>query len=104
MLGAPDDDCRTSSPSYDVDRVIVAYSRDRHEDLVELIRELRGCPVQIDVVPRLFDAVAPERPSTRSRACRCIGLTPARIPRSSRLLKRAIDVVGASLLLLLRCR
>jgi exopolysaccharide biosynthesis polyprenyl glycosylphosphotransferase len=86
---------------YDVDRVIVAYSRDRHEDLVHLIRVLRMLPVQIDVAPRLFDAMTPRVSMHTIEGFPLFGLTPARIPRSSRLLKRTIDVVVASLLLLL---
>jgi exopolysaccharide biosynthesis polyprenyl glycosylphosphotransferase len=84
-----------------IDRVIVAYSRDRHQDLVDLIRYLRTLPVQIDVAPRLFDAMTPRASVYTIEGFPVFGLTPARIPRSSRFLKRALDVVGASLLLLL---
>jgi exopolysaccharide biosynthesis polyprenyl glycosylphosphotransferase len=86
---------------HDVDRVIVAYSRDRHEDLVHLIRLVRTLPVQIDVAPRLFDAMTPRVSVHTIEGFPLFGLTPARIPRSSRFLKRSLDVVGASFLLLL---
>jgi exopolysaccharide biosynthesis polyprenyl glycosylphosphotransferase len=86
---------------HDVDRVVVAYSRDRHEDLIKLIRVLRTLPVQIDVAPRLFDAITPRVSVHTIEGFPLFGLTPARIPRSSRFLKRTIDVVGASFLLLL---
>jgi exopolysaccharide biosynthesis polyprenyl glycosylphosphotransferase len=85
---------------YAVDRVIVAFSRDRHEDLVDLIRTLRGLTVQIDVTPRLFDAMTPRVSMHTIEGFPIFGLTPARIPRSSRLLKRAVDLLVASLLLL----
>jgi len=100
MLGVPDTIADVVA-EHDVDRVIVAYSRDRHEDLVHLIRVLRGLPVQIDVAPRLFDAMTPRVSLHTIEGFPLFGLTPARIPRSSRFLKRTIDVVGASLLLLL---
>lgn len=99
VLGVPDT-IRDVVDQYAVDRVIVAYSRDRHEDLVDLIRVLRTLPVQIDVAPRLFDAMTPRVSMHTIEGFPLFGLTPARIPRSSRLLKRTIDVVGASLLLL----
>src|SRR3989442_3818691 len=38
----------------DIDRVIVAFSRDRHEQMLELVRALRHRDIQIDVVPRLY--------------------------------------------------
>ena len=100
LLGTPDDIADVVARN-DVDRVIVAYTRDRHEDLVNLIRILRGLSVQIDVAPRLFDAMTPRVSVHTLEGFPMFGLTPARIPRSSRLLKRTIDVVGASLLLLL---
>jgi exopolysaccharide biosynthesis polyprenyl glycosylphosphotransferase len=84
-----------------IDRVIVAYSRDRHEDLVHLIRMLRTLPVQIDVAPRLFDAMTPRASVHTIEGFPMFGLTPARIPRSSRFLKRTLDVVVASVLLLI---
>src|SRR4029079_10717589 len=86
---------------HDVDRVVVAYSRDRHEDLIKLIRVLRTLPVQIDVAPRLFDAMTPRVSVHTIEGFPLFGLTPARIPRSSRFLKRTIDVAVALLLLLL---
>ena len=86
---------------YDVDRVIVAYSRDRHEDIVDMIRVLRTLPVQIDVAPRLFDAMTPRVFVHTIEGFPLFGLTPARIPRSSRFLKRTLDVLVASVLLLL---
>jgi len=85
----------------DVDRVIIAYSRDENGSLLELIRTLRRLSVQIDVVPRLFDAVTPRVSMHMVEGFPLLGLTPARIPRSSRLLKRTVDVVGASVLFLL---
>jgi exopolysaccharide biosynthesis polyprenyl glycosylphosphotransferase len=100
VLGVPDMIADVVE-QHEVDRVIVAYSRDRHEDLVDLIRVLRMLPVQIDVAPRLFDAMTPRVSMHTIEGFPLFGLTPARIPRSSRFLKRTIDVVGASLLLLL---
>jgi len=100
VLGVPDTIADVVE-QYDVDRVIVAYSRDRHEDIVDLIRVLRTLPVQIDVAPRLFDAMTPRVSMHTIEGFPLFGLTPARIPRSSRFLKRTIDVVAASFLLLL---
>ena len=100
LLGSLDEIVDVVS-EHDVDRVIVAYSHDRPEDLVNLIRFLRTLPVQIDVAPRLFDAMTPRVSVHTIEGFPVFGLTPARMPRSSRFLKRTVDVVGASLLLLL---
>ena len=85
----------------EVDRVIVAFSQDRDEQFLELVRALRVHDVQIDVVPRLFDTVGPNSSVHTIEGLSVISVAPVRISRSSRLLKRSIDVVGASALLLL---
>jgi exopolysaccharide biosynthesis polyprenyl glycosylphosphotransferase len=84
-----------------VDRVIVAFSKDHHEELLAAIRSLQGQDVQIDVVPRLFEAVSPTAPVHGVEGLPLLNIAPMRIPRSSRLMKRSMDIVGASLLLAL---
>jgi exopolysaccharide biosynthesis polyprenyl glycosylphosphotransferase len=86
---------------HSVDRVIIAFSRESNEDLLELVRTLGKENVQIDVVPRLFDAVNPRASVHMVEGLPLVGLTPARIPRSSRFLKRCLDVIAASVLLAL---
>jgi exopolysaccharide biosynthesis polyprenyl glycosylphosphotransferase len=85
----------------DVDRVIVAFSQDHHEESLAAIRSLKRHDVQIDVVPRLFEAVSPTTPVHGVEGLPLLSVAPARIPRSSRLIKRSLDIVGASLLLAL---
>ena len=43
----------------DVERVIVAFSNDSHEETLELLRSVKDLEVQIDIVPRLFEFVGP---------------------------------------------
>jgi exopolysaccharide biosynthesis polyprenyl glycosylphosphotransferase len=85
----------------DVDRVIVAFSQDGHEQMLRVIRGLHEHNVQIDVVPRLFEAVSPSAPVHSVEGLPLLAVSPARIPRSSRLLKRLVDVVGAAVALAL---
>lgn len=84
-----------------IDRVIVAFSRQSPDETLRLISSLRSCAVQIDIVPRLFEIVGPNAVVHTLEGLPVVGLAPARIGRSSRLLKRIIDVVGATLLLIL---
>ena len=84
-----------------VDRVIVAFSQERHAETLQLIGALREHDVQVDVVPRLFEALTASTAIHGIEGLPLLGLTPARIPRSSRLLKRSVDLIGASILLAL---
>jgi exopolysaccharide biosynthesis polyprenyl glycosylphosphotransferase len=79
-----------------VDRVIVAFSNDSHEKLLPLVRSLRDIGVQVDVVPRLFDVIGPKTEVHTVEGIPLVGLPPASIPRTSRALKRALDLVGAT--------
>ena len=84
-----------------VDRVVIAFAGESSEQLLELVRALRRLEVQIDVVPRLFEVVGPNVDLHSVEGIALLGLRPAKLSRSSRLVKRAVDVAGASLLLLL---
>lgn len=85
----------------EVDRVVFAFSSFSDAEMLELIRSLRTADVQIDIVPRLFDVVAPNAAMHSVEGLALIGLPPMRMSRSSAAIKRAIDVAGASVLLLL---
>ena len=79
----------------DIERVIIAFSDADHEELLKMIRELRKLDVQIDVVPRLFEIVGPNAGIHAFEGLSLVGLPPARMSPSSRLLKRALDYVVA---------
>jgi exopolysaccharide biosynthesis polyprenyl glycosylphosphotransferase len=98
ILGGPTELKRIIS-DHGINRVIIAFSRATHEDLLELVHQLGSEQVQIDVVPRLFDAVNPRASVHMVEGLPLVSLTPARLPRSSRFLKRCIDVGIASVLI-----
>ena len=100
LIGRPPDLARIVRHR-DVDRVILAFSQDRHEQLLQIIRDLSRDEVQIDVVPRLFEAVSPAAPVYGIEGLPLLSAGATRIPRSSRLLKRSVDLLGSSLLLAL---
>jgi exopolysaccharide biosynthesis polyprenyl glycosylphosphotransferase len=86
---------------HQVDRVIFAFSDDRHGELLHLIRQLREAGVQVDLVPRLFEVIGPKVDIHTVEGVSVIGLPPLRPSRSARAIKRSMDLVGASILLFL---
>ena len=84
-----------------VERVIIAFSNDSHGAMLELIRALEGLNIQIDVVPRLFEIVGPKISIHTIESLPLVGIPPTRLPRSSRIVKRMIDVVVSGTLLVL---
>jgi len=84
----------------DVERVVIAFSNEPVSELLSLLRQLRQFPVQIDLVPRLFELVGPRLTMHAVEGLPLLGLPPNRASRTSRMIKRAIDVVVASIALL----
>ena len=85
----------------DVDRVIVAFSREPDAATMEVVRELRDDEVTVDVVPRLFELVGLRASMHVLEGLPLVCVPPARLSRSSLLIKRIIDMVIASTTLVL---
>ena len=100
VLGSPDDIAGLVR-RHSVERAIVAFSNDSHDLLVDLVRELRDLNVQVDLVPRLFEAVGPVAGVHLVEGLPLVGLAPAQRSRFAWDVKRAVDVVVASALLVL---
>jgi exopolysaccharide biosynthesis polyprenyl glycosylphosphotransferase len=84
-------------PAFGVERVVVAFSNETHEETLELIHSLRDFDIQLDLVPRLFEIVGPRVGLHSVEGLPLLGLPPTRVSRSSRMIKRAIDFTGALL-------
>ncbi|MGZ4358041.1 MAG: sugar transferase [Gaiellaceae bacterium] len=83
-----------------IQRVIVAFSRDEPQKTLQVVRSLRD-QVHVDLVPRLFEVVGPSSEMHTFEALPILALPPVTLDPSSMLLKRAIDITAASLLLIL---
>jgi len=81
----------------DVERVIVAFSNEPHDEMLALVRTLRALNVQVDLVPRLFESVGPNVRLHTVEGLPLIGLPPVRISPLSQHLKRGVDIVCASI-------
>ena len=100
VLGAPRDLSRILSEN-EVDRVVVAFSSERHEELAELVHSARSFGVHVDVVPRLFDTIGPVGDVNHVEGFPLVSLYRSTHSRGARLTKRAIDVFGSAVLLAL---
>lgn len=82
---------------FDVERVIVAASGDSTEEAVDLVHALKQFDVQIDVVPRLFEVIGHNVGFHSVEGIPLLGLPPFELSRSSRFLKRFLDIALACL-------
>jgi exopolysaccharide biosynthesis polyprenyl glycosylphosphotransferase len=85
----------------DVERVIIAFSNDPHEAHLDLIRELNALDVQVDIVPRLFEVLSPSIDFHTVEGVPVCSLRPLRLSRSSRLVKRLVDLLLSAIGLVL---
>ena len=84
-----------------VDRVIVAFLRNSHEQMLELIRKLTPLGVEIELVPRYFEVISPAADIDPVEGLPLLRLGSPRISRMSRVIKRTIDIVGGTIALVL---
>jgi exopolysaccharide biosynthesis polyprenyl glycosylphosphotransferase len=84
-----------------VDRVIVAFSRQNDQETLARVRPLMALNVHVDVVPRMFEMIGPNAGLPNVEGIPLISISPRTRSAASLRVKRAIDVAGASLGLIL---
>jgi exopolysaccharide biosynthesis polyprenyl glycosylphosphotransferase len=83
------------------DRVMIAFSRASHDELLKCIRTCREDGVAVDIVPRLFEFLDGARAVDTVGGLPILSLGTPRLTRSSRVAKRLLDVVLSLFLLTL---
>jgi exopolysaccharide biosynthesis polyprenyl glycosylphosphotransferase len=86
---------------HQVDRVVVSAEGIEDEQLLELINVCRQMVIKISALPSLAAMIGPAATIDQLEGITLIGINTPVLAHSSRLLKRTVDVVGASLLLIL---
>jgi exopolysaccharide biosynthesis polyprenyl glycosylphosphotransferase len=85
-----------------VDRVIIAFSRASHQELLSSIRTCRDRRINVDVVPRLFELVEAVQAMSQIGGLPLISIGAPPLSAGSRVAKRLLDLlVSATMLLLL---
>ncbi len=84
----------------DIERVVIAFSNESEAELLAAVRHIHDLPVQIDVVPRLFELVGLGATMHWVEGMPMLGIPTIRPARVSRAIKRAIDVVGSGVALI----
>jgi exopolysaccharide biosynthesis polyprenyl glycosylphosphotransferase len=86
---------------YEVDRIVVVPGNLNPDEVSEVVRGVKSLGVKISLLPRLLDAIGFAVESDDVGGEQMMGVRDYRMTASSKLLKRATDILGASLLLLL---
>jgi exopolysaccharide biosynthesis polyprenyl glycosylphosphotransferase len=78
--------------THDIDRVIIAFTRSGHDELLRCIRVCWDNHVAIDIVPRLFEFLDGARALDQIGGLPMLSITVPRLSRSARMIKRASDL------------
>jgi exopolysaccharide biosynthesis polyprenyl glycosylphosphotransferase len=105
-IGTPDlpwlgkfSDLDTIIEAQQVDRVIIAFSRASHEQLLESIRACRDAGVVIDIVPRLFEFLDGVRSLDQVGGLPLLSIGAANLTSISMAAKRGLDAIGSLLII-----
>ena len=84
-----------------IDRVMLAHTGLTGASLLDLMRRCKQLVVKVSVVPELFAAMGPAVEIDDVEGVTVLGVNPPVLPRSSRAIKRTVDIIGALGLLLI---
>jgi exopolysaccharide biosynthesis polyprenyl glycosylphosphotransferase len=86
---------------HDVTRVVFSARDIEESELERMLRDCRALTLKASVLPRLADVLGPAVEVDDVEGVTVLGINPPWLPRSSRMLKRAMDVLIAGPLLIL---
>lgn len=79
-----------------VERVIIAFSTEAHDQTLELVRSLSELDVHVDIVPRLFEVVGSSASHHSIEGIPLLGIAPLTLSRPAQIWKRGFDLVAAT--------
>jgi exopolysaccharide biosynthesis polyprenyl glycosylphosphotransferase len=82
-----------------VTRVLLVAGDLDDSEMDEMLRRCRQLSLKVSILPRLSDMLGPAVELDHVEGITVLGISPPRLPRSSRALKRAIDIAAAGALL-----
>jgi exopolysaccharide biosynthesis polyprenyl glycosylphosphotransferase len=81
-----------------VDRVIVAFSRARHNDFLRIVRACADSGVKVNIVPRLFEVVSSQALVDDVEGIPLLDVGHVELSRFNMAVKRAFDLIVGGLL------
>ena len=95
------DDIAEIARHHRADRLIVSHSDLAEGQALDVVRRCKPLAIKVSLLPQVFDALGPSVEIDDVEGVTLLGINPPVLGRSSRTLKRCLDFVGATLLILL---
>jgi exopolysaccharide biosynthesis polyprenyl glycosylphosphotransferase len=87
-------------PQQRIERILIAPDSAGPDQILEILRRARALGVKVSVLPRLFEAIGSSVEFDDLEGVVILGMREYGLGRSSRILKRSMDLVGATATLL----
>ncbi|MBV9803206.1 MAG: sugar transferase [Solirubrobacterales bacterium] len=84
-----------------IDRIMLADTGADTNELLRLLSASRHLLLNVSIVPTVFEAMGPAIQVGDLEGVTVLGLNPPVLPRTARIVKRAIDIIGAGFILLM---
>ena len=84
-----------------IDRIVVEFAGFADEAILQLLRRCKQLSVKVSLLPAAFGVLGTSVAVDHVGGITLLGVNPPVLPRSSRAVKRAMDICGAVLLLVL---
>jgi exopolysaccharide biosynthesis polyprenyl glycosylphosphotransferase len=83
------------------DRVVICNTSLGEEALFDLVHRCKERSLKVSVLPQLFGAMGPSVEVDDVEGVTVLGINPPVLPRSSRFIKRSLDIFGSASMLIL---
>jgi exopolysaccharide biosynthesis polyprenyl glycosylphosphotransferase len=95
------DDLRSVLKDHHIDRVIVAFSRARHNDFLRIVRACADTAVRVNIVPRLFEVVSSRALVDDVEGIPLLDVGHVELSRFNMMVKRVFDIMVGGVVFLL---
>jgi exopolysaccharide biosynthesis polyprenyl glycosylphosphotransferase len=79
-------------------RLVVSHSELSEHEVVDAVRRCKGLALKVSLLPQVFDALGPSVEIDDVEGVTLLGINPPVLGRSSRVMKRCLDIFGAATL------
>jgi exopolysaccharide biosynthesis polyprenyl glycosylphosphotransferase len=100
VLGETSDVLRLTE-EHRIDRLVLSHSDLLDTDALDIMRRCKEMAIKVSVIPEVFDALGPSVEVDDVEGVTLLGINPPVLGRSSRAMKRCLDLAGSIALLVL---
>ena len=100
VVGTPAD-LRDVVIGQEIDRIVLSRPSSDQQEQLDLLRRSRELSLKVSVLPELFETMGPSMEVDDVEGVTLLGMHPPVLSRSSRFVKRTVDIAGSSALLAL---